>query len=266
MIVAEVGDQLVLVRLTDHALLSGWLAAVWGASPWSVPEPYHELVVAARLHDLAWSAFDETLPLRADGRPAGFAEIERGVRLRLYVAGIDAVEAIEPYAGLLDSLHYSGFFASHWGWPLTNRLEGADAAERAAVERFLAHEEARRRRLRERLGAGVADEGRLRCGYVWLQLWDRISLDVCRRGFTGWSNEYPPAPVGPAEGAAEVRLRMELRPGGVCLLDPYPLLVEPYHARVPAVRVPRSADPAELRRAWLARGDGGVDVTFRALR
>ena len=259
----EEGDRLVLVRQTDHALLSGWLAAAWGAPPWNPPRPYDSCVVAGRLHDLPWAAFDEALPRRPDGRPYAFFEVARAVTTRLYSLGLDAVEAIDPYAGLLSSLHFSGFFTSHWGWRHGHAPPTLEGEEGEAVERFVAHELARQRRLRDRLGVDGARDRELMCGYLWLQLWDRISLDVCRHGFDGWSGEYPPTPVGPEPGAEVVRLRVALEPGGVCRLDPYPLLPCPYRARVPAVRVPLAATGGELRRAWRAGGGDAIEVTFR---
>ncbi|HKF76982.1 MAG TPA: DUF3891 family protein, partial [Candidatus Dormibacteraeota bacterium] len=77
MIVREEAGHLVLVRQSDHALLSGWLAAAWGAPPWTAPPARAAAVVAARLHDLAWTAFDEGLPRRPDGRPLTFFEVAR---------------------------------------------------------------------------------------------------------------------------------------------------------------------------------------------
>jgi len=264
MIVREDGDRLVLVRQTDHALLSGWLAAAWGAPPWTEPRPYDASVAAARLHDLPWAAFDETLPCRPDGRPYAFHEVARSVTTRLYVRGLDAVEAIEPYAALLASLHFSGFHADHWGWRRGQPPPQTAGEEGAAIRAFVDHELRRQARLRARLGVDGAGDRELMCGYLWLQLWDRISLDVCRRGFTGWSGDYPPTPVGPAPGAAVERLHVELEAGGVCRLDPYPLLSSPYRARVPAVLVPMAAlgDAGELRRAWREGGAGGIEVTF----
>ena len=264
MIVREEDGQLVLVRQTDHALLSGWLAAAWGAPPWSAPQPHDSTVVAARLHDLAWTTFDEALPRRPDGRPYVFHEVSRAVSTRLYGRGLDAVEAVDPYAGLLASLHYSGFFTSHWGWLHGHRPPSLEGEEGEAIQRFLDHERARQRRLRERLGVDASRDRELMCNYVWLQLWDRISLDVCRHGFAGWSEDYPETPLGPEPGAGTARLHVELEPGGVCRLEPYPLLPCPYRARVPAVRVPLAAagDAAELRRAWRAGGADAIEVTF----
>jgi hypothetical protein len=262
-IVREEGADLLLVRQADHGLLSGWLAGAWGAPPWTSPVPYEATVVGARLHDLAWVAWDEAVVRREDGRPYAFNEVSRSVATALYRRGVDGVQAIDPYAGLLASLHYSGFYVSHWGWPpLAPR---AVEEEREAVAAFLEHERDRQRRLRAGLGLDAGAEHRLSRNYFWLQLWDRISLDVCRRGFEGWEGEYPEAPLGYGEESPAARLRIRLEPGGTCRLDPYPLLPDPGRARVPAVRVPAAAcaDPAALRRAWLESGAESIEVTFR---
>jgi hypothetical protein len=203
--------------------------------------------------------FDETLPRRPDGRPYAFFEVSRSVTTELYRRGLEAVTAIDAYAGLLCSLHYTGFYVSHWGWPELARLESVPDEERPAVERFLAAESERQSHLRDSLGLGLAGEVELACNYKWLQLWDRISLDVCRRGFTGWRGEYPAVPASPRPGTAELTLSIEMEPGGTCRLDPYPLLRRPYAARVPAV-LARPDD--DLQSAWLAGGAFGIDVTF----
>jgi hypothetical protein len=244
-IVREEGAELVLVRQADHALLSGWLAAAWGAPPWTAPRPHHGSVVGARLHDLAWTAFDETLPRRPDGRPFAFHEVPRAVTTRLYRQGADAVEALEPYAGLLTSLHLSGFFISHWGWQHGFPPPSQEGEEGEAISRFVEHELARQRRLREELHLRSPEREReLMCNYLWLQLWDRLSLYVCLYGHRGWSGDLPATPVGTEPGAEVVSLHAELEPAGVCRLDPYPLVPRPFRARVPAVRVPvRAADP-----------------------
>ena len=264
MIVRQEGDQLVLVRQADHGLLSGWLAAAWGGPPWAAAEPYESTVVGARLHDLAWTSFDETVPCRPDGRPYAFHEVSRSVTTRLYGRGIDAVESIDEYAGLLTSLHFTGFLISHWGWTPLALPTNLAPEEKEAVDRFLVHELARQERLRDRLGVGQAADRQLMCNYFWLQLWDRISLDICRHGFSGWSGDYPQTPVGTDVDSETVSLHVELRPDGVCRLAPYPLLSNSLRARIPAVRVPLSTagDRAALRWAWRSEGADAIEVTF----
>jgi hypothetical protein len=258
MIVRRDGGDLLLVRQADHALLSGWLAAGWGAPPWQPPEPRDSTVVGARLHDLAWTAFDEELRRRPDGQPFAFPEVDRSTSTGFYLRGLDAVEAIDPYAGLLGSLHYSGFYASHWGWQHWARPSHLEPV----VERFVGHELDRQARLRRQLGLDSEGERHLACNYFWLQIWDRISLDICRYGFSGHIEDYPAVPVGYAPDARAVRLQIELREGGVCRLGPYPLVLNPYRARVHCVRVPARAD---LEQTWLSSGGETIDVAFEPL-
>lgn len=248
-----------LVRQADHAVLSGQLAALWGQAPWSEVAPRDSVLLGARLHDLAWVAFDERLPRRADGRPYAFFEVSRAIATGLYSRGIAAVEAIDGYAGLLTSLHFTGFYVSHFGWPPFASVESLPDEEREAVAAFLATEHSRQRRLRDRLGLGPGEELGLGTAFRWLQLWDRVSLDVCRRDFDGWEGEYPPAPVSAAPGAPLETLRIHLDPGGRCRLEPYPLRFRPWAVRVPAVFVPAGS---ALEAAWQGSGSDALEVTF----
>ena len=262
---SEHEGSLVLVRQADHALLSGHLAAAWGAEPWEPVRPYEPVVLGARLHDLCWTPFDERVPQRPDGRPLAFTEVPRTQSTRFYGPGVDAVEAIDPYAGLLVSLHLTGFFQSHWGFVHPAQRMQITEDERPAIGAFLDAEGARQRRLRERLGVGEGEGDRLlRSSYLLLQIWDLLSLDVCRRSFDFWEGTYPAVPSHTEDGA-EVSLQVRLEPGGVCRLSPYPLLVEPLTSVVPAARVQLAdaGDEAALRRAWLS-GMEPITVTFRA--
>ena len=184
--------------------------------------------------------------------------MDRSTTTGFYTGGLDAVQAIDPYAGLLGSLHYSGFYTSHWGWQHWARPSELEPV----LERFVAHELERQARLRRQLDMGPEDERRLSRNYFWLQLWDRISLDICRFGFSGFAEDYPAVPVGYAADAETVRLRIELREDGVCRLGPYPLVLNPYRARIHCVRVPAGAD---LERAWLSSGGETIDVKFAPL-
>jgi hypothetical protein len=217
---------IILVRQDDHARLSGRLAELWGAPPWRVPEPRRQVALGASLHDLAWVGWDQQA-LLAGSRPVPFYAVPRTVTAPMYERGVDAVERLDAYAGLLASLHYAGLFASYWGWEPLADVAGMPAAERAAVAALLDHERARQVRLRDRLQP-VEEE--LERAYKYLQLWDRISLHVGGQGLDEpWEGEYPEV-----EG---IRLRIRLEPPGRCLLDPYPLLQEPVSEIMPARRL-----------------------------
>ncbi len=252
----EAGGSFLLVRQVDHSMLSGWLATAWGAPPWEGPQPRESAIIGARLHDLAWVPWDEALTLGPDGRPIAFTEVDRAQLVQLYRRGADGVEAIDPYAGLLVSLHYSGFYTSHWGWQHWGRASLPDE-QKQAVQGLVEQETSRQRRLRDRLGIGPELDAQLERNYKWLQLWDRISLEVCRQGFEGWEQELAAVP---GAGGGEVRLRMRLEPGGICRLEPYPLLAAPFRTAIPCVRVAAGQAPLQ---AWRAGGGDAISVEFR---
>ena len=258
MIVREDGDELVMVRQVDHSMLSGRLAAIWGAGPWERPQPYVSCIVGARMHDVIWVPWDESLPCAPDGRPYNFRDVARPVIIPYQQRGIDAVEALDAYAGLLVSLHFSGFYHSHWGWEPTR----VDEADQEAVASHVRSELDRQRRIRERIGIDLVAEPRLECNYKWLQLWDRISLHICVFGFdSGYDAEMPALPARVGAEAEQIRLRMSLEPDNVCRLDPYPLTVQPYRASIPCVRAPLD-DLGSLESHWLAGGADQIQVTF----
>ena len=253
------GGELRLVRQNDHARLSGRLAELWGGGVWGTPVPQREVALGAALHDLAWVAWDERPALKEDGVPLAFYEVPRTTTAPMYRRGVDAVERIDRAAALLVSLHYSGLFSSHWGWEPLADIERMSAPDRAAVERFLAHETARQARLGLR-----RDDRDLECAYKWLQLWDRISLDVCRHAFDeGWEGTYPAAPVQPDERGDRV-LSIRLAPPNRCLLDPFPL-TRPAVEGVPVTLT----SPAELAaRGGLLAGlrEDRLEVAFEPAR
>lgn len=194
MIVQPRSDRLRLVRQHDHALAAGELAHAW--RPDSGPLPFR-LVAAVGLHDVAWRELDDRPRLDPEtGRPHAFDTYPLGPKLRAYAAGIDEMEAVDPWIGLLGSLHYASF------------LDGG------AARRFLASERERRERLRAKLrgrraggagagegeaaprggggaeeggapagtgggGRGAGVEGRLRRHLRWLKFFDGLSLRLC---------------------------------------------------------------------------------------
>ena len=99
MIVRQNGD---IVMQVDHAVVSGQLADAWADGM----EPRASVATAARLHDIGWRHWEEAPRLNPDtGRPANFLDVVINEHLRLYRLGIEEVEAVDPYAGMLVSMH-----------------------------------------------------------------------------------------------------------------------------------------------------------------
>lgn len=227
-----------LIRQHDHALASGTLAHLWANR---LP---HRLVLAVSLHDVAWRPLDRRPRRHPDtGRPCGFVEHPLPEKLEAYRAGLDEMEAVDPWVGLLGSLHYSSFL------------------EEGEARGFLAHEEERRARLREELelrarGPGDREAIRDRAGHQlrWLKFFDGLSLRICltppvvpRDAVPAWLD--PEGPVRPPEGRA---LDLEWRTPGRLAVRPWPFAGRRLRLELPWRELPGDPfpDDAALRRAW----------------
>lgn len=269
MIVQPRSDRLRLIRQHDHALAAGELAHAWRPAAGALP---FRLVAAVGLHDVAWRDLDARPRLDAEsGRPHAFDTLPLGPKLRAYAAGVDEMEAVDPWVGLLGSLHYASFL------------------DREAAPRFLDSESERRGRIRERLrgrrsgGAGkprtqdvpgAADvpsggeaddggrdrprgddgiDGRLERHLRWLKFFDGLSLRLCLAPPGVPDDALPPwldrgAPVTPPAGDAFVpgwtgEARVDLGPAP---------LTGPATLEVPYRDLPRRTwdDPGALEAAW----------------
>ncbi len=203
MILATTDERTRFVTQPDHAALSGRFAEAWGGDGFDPPTPRAAVRLAVHAHDDGWWPRDRRPQLGPDGTPRDFHELPPARWTRLYRRGIDEVTRVDPYAGLLVSLHGAGLRRRRYGlspsWPDTAR------AFRGFVER-----EGRRQRslataLREddgddRLSAddvallgGLRDAGRPPSGFgagtdrdprIWrnyrlLGALDALSLRIC---------------------------------------------------------------------------------------
>src|SRR5437660_10737436 len=109
MIIQEQGDQLVLIRQTDHAVLAGHFARELGNDTFALPQPQESFVLAATEHDNGWNEW-ELLP-EIDSvtyLPYSFMSVPTREHIELYQRGIERVVKVERYAGLLVSVHCLG--------------------------------------------------------------------------------------------------------------------------------------------------------------
>lgn len=219
----------------DHGIFTGQLAHAWDLD---LPM---ESVLTNTLHDLAWEPLDDlsTGPIPFDparGALHDFITLPKADKMALYAAGLDALERVHPYAGLLISLHYSVFFP-----------RDPDTA------RYHAREDARRARLSATLGLSGDDDPDLQRDYAWLKFFDVVSLYACL------------AQPGADEGACPRWLgpsyTVEGRHYTFSWDGPDTLVIDPFDARGHApilARIPYReldarpfADAEALRRAWL---------------
>ena len=106
MIIQEQTDHLVIIRQTDHAVLSGHFARELGNELFMQPEPLESFRLAAMEHDNGWEEW-EILPGidPVTFLPYSFMSIPTQEHIELYRRGIERVVKADRYAGLLVSMH-----------------------------------------------------------------------------------------------------------------------------------------------------------------
>ncbi len=159
-----------LVKQHDHALASGEFAQYWTEKPW----PVGPALYAISHHDVAWKELDEAVRWNEEtGRPYSFTDYPSGPKVRAYAAGVDFVEAHDPYAGCLCSMHYETI---------------TRGSEDGAEKRFAEAEARRQERLRE--GMSGEELRSLDHNLGLLKLCDGLSLFVCLNE-SGRGASYP---------------------------------------------------------------------------
>jgi len=182
MLMRRDGDTLVIVRQTDHMAQVARIAERWGNERFPAPAHREETIRAAGLHDNGWRLWEDHPTLVPEtGRPRNLGEIEPSVHAAFYRAGVDAAVAVDPYTGLLVSLHAAVLSAGVDGWDLAT-LTPPERPDIGEVERaFIAEQAALQRRLRAALAESprygpAVEPRRLWPAYLRLRFWDRLSL------------------------------------------------------------------------------------------
>jgi len=111
MIIQEQGDHLILIRQTDHAVLSGYFARESGNENFARPEPFESFQLATAEHDNGWNEWE--LQPHIDPvtfLPYSFMSLPTAEHMDLYQRGIERVVKVDRYAGLLVSMHCAGLY------------------------------------------------------------------------------------------------------------------------------------------------------------
>ncbi|HVA92128.1 MAG TPA: DUF3891 family protein [Chloroflexota bacterium] len=182
MLIRKDGEELVITRQTDHMAQVARMAERWGNARFPAPEHREETIRAAGLHDSGWRVWEDAPTLLSEtGRPRNLGEIERPVHAAFYRQGVDSAGGIDPYTGLLVSLHASVLYAGVDDWDLES-LTPPDANGRTDIERaFIAEQTALQGRVRSELTTNAryatsVAPWRLWPAYLRLRAWDRLSL------------------------------------------------------------------------------------------
>ncbi len=256
MVIQEKGDQLVLIRQTDHASLCGLFAREWGNDQFVRPEPFESFCRAAGEHDNGWHEW-EILP-RLDLKtrlPYSFTSIPTEEHMALYHRGIERLVRIDRYAGLLVSMHCAGLYDRARATIPGFSAKYVKSNEAQLVSDFVQQLRLQQLRLKVDLRADAAakdyaEEKALQVNYQRLEALDRLSLYFCLAPLEDATIDAVP------KNDAGFEVDWEVRPeeGNRVSLAPYPFRKEPLEFNIMFRRIPKRvyADDLDLQKT-LAR-------------
>jgi hypothetical protein len=242
MIVQEQGDQLILIRQTDHAVLSGFFAREWGNDLFQRPEPFESLLLAASEHDNGWRDWELQPQIDPKTRlPYSFMSIPTDAHIELYQRGIERVVKSDRYAGLLVSMHASGLYDRARATIPGFSAKYVKSTESELVNGFLQGLKLQQLRLKVDLRADAGkkefvQDKLLEANSRRLEALDRLSLYFC---MSSVPHDATIESVPVDDQGSEVD--WELRPRGpnAVTLGPYPFRREPLQVSILVRRVPK---------------------------
>lgn len=265
MIIATRGDEVRLITQPDHAALAGQFAQHWAPDSPTAISPIAPVLIAAFHHDVGWEPYDRQPHLDDSGKLLDFRDMPPDSWIQLYERGIKEVTELDPYAGLLVSLHGTGLRRRRYGlspaWPETPPEFSAFVDSQEARQAEVASElQASNRITRADLDllAELHDNGQapsetdseLWRNYQRLQSWDTLSLAFC-------TSHTPPSyerleSIPSDEFSEKDVLSVTARSDGRFELDPYPFGTEPLTVTVPSRTIHNSTfeEPQPIRDAY----------------
>ena len=268
MIVQEQGDQLVLIRQTDHATLSGFFAREWGNELFKRVEPYESLRLAASEHDNGWREWELQPELDPRTRlPYSFMSLPTETHTALYQRGIERVVKTDRYAGMIVSMHAAGLYDRARATIPGYSAKYVKANEAEQVSQFLQTIKLQQLRLKVDLRADAktkpyAEEKFLNAHARLLEAFDRLSLYFCMGGAHDATIDGVPLD----DAGTEVDL--ELRPMGLNTISvgPYPFRKEPMQISILTRRIPKRmyANSEEFRKTLALSSYTALNFTLHA--
>jgi hypothetical protein len=223
----ESEGQLTLIGQTDHSRLVGQLAAHWGNDEFARPEPYQAVVRAAVFHDYGWLSYETDPQINPEsGEPYEFRQLPFNPKqLEGYQWCIDWLSEMEPFAGLMVSMHRTGLWKQRYGAIAHPTARVNPQSSRPEIQEFIERNEAR-----QEAGRKVVDADALWRNYRLLQVWDLLGLYFCCQ--EPYDDYIEPVPVSAASDDPGVKMTMKPLGDGRVAFDPYPFDVRPLRVQI----------------------------------
>jgi Protein of unknown function (DUF3891) len=268
MILQEQGDQLILIRQTDHAILAGFFAREWGNELFSRPEPFGSFRLAAAEHDNGWTEWELQPGIDPTNfLPYTFMSIPTQEHIALYQRGLERLVKADHYAALLASLHAVSLYDRTRATMPGFSAKYVKSTEAEMVSDFVQRLRLQQLRLKVDLRSESAtqafvEDKVLQANTQRFEALDRLSLYFCL------------APLGDAtidcvavdDQGREVD--WELRPEGrnTVSLSPYPFRREPLAFSILGRRIPKRhyGDDVDLQKTLAQAQYFAMNFTLRA--
>ena len=268
MIIQERGDHLILIRQTDHAVLSGYFARELGNEKFARSEPEESVRLATTEHDNGWNEWE--LQPHIDPvtfLPFTFMSLPTQQHMDLYQRGIERVVKVDRYAGLLVSMHCAGLYDKTRATMPGFSAKYVKSQEAPLVTDFVQRLRLQQLRLKVDLRAdpatnNFADEKWLQANALRLEALDRLSLYFCLGPMEAATIDAVPSNYNGGE------VDWDLQPEGnnAATLEPYPFRRDPLEISILARRIPkrRYADDLELQKVLAQAPYFGQKFTLQA--
>ena len=253
MILHEQDNEVVVIRQTDHALLSGFFAREWGNDVFQRPEPFESFRLAAAEHDNGWQEWEVQPEIdSATFLPYSFMSIPTEKHMALYQHALERILKVDHYAALLVSMHVAGLYDRTRATMPGFSAKYVRSHESTMVNDFVQRLKLQQLRLKVDLRANPAtkmftEEKFLQANVQRLEALDRLSLYFCLP--TLGDSTIENVPVDYEGGEADWELRRET-PESITVA-PYPFRREPLAVSILARRVPKRhyADDVDFQNA-----------------
>jgi len=268
MIIQERGDHLILIRQTDHAVLSGYFARELGNENFARSEPEESVRLAATEHDNGWNEWE--LQPHIDPvtfLPFTFMSLPTQQHMDLYQRGIERVVKVDRYAGLLVSMHCAGLYDKTRATMPGFSAKYVKSQEAPLVTDFVQRLRLQQLRLKVDLRAdgatkNFADEKWLQANALRLEALDRLSLYFCLGPMEAATIDAVPSNYS----GGEVDWDLQAEENHAATLEPYPFRRDPLEISILARRIPkrRYADNLELQKVLAQAPYFGQKFTLQA--
>jgi len=270
LIIREQGDQLLLIRQTDHAFLAGFLAKEWGNDEFPRPEPFESFCLAVGEHDNGWSEWELQPALDEKSRmPYSFMSVPTDEHISLYQRGIERLVKVDHYAALLVSMHCVGLYDRARATMPGFSAKYVKSTETALVNDFVQRLRLQQLRLKVDIRANPATkdlvvEDALKGNFERLEALDRLSLHLCLNPLENCTIDAVPVDGG----GREVDLDLRSEGGNVLTLAPYPFKRDVLELSILARRIPKRVyvDEVDFQKTLAEAQYFPIQFTLRARR